>query len=221
VALDVYIKSLDDSMRAARADYDKAFDNGDREALFQATTRIADIVAEKKAAEREKRALPTKGSSGGEPSQPTRTTTDQPTPSRQTQPTAGKPSPLALAWYENNKEWFGKDGVMTMGARVIDQVMVQEGYSPDDPDYYDELDKRLRSEFPHKFSAPAAKKASNQPVIRQSSTPASTSGKVKVTITAEDRRMAEQMGIPIENYARQKLRREQAANNPNGYVEII
>lgn len=218
VALDIYIKSIDDGLKAARADFDRAFADGNQDALWQAQLRVAELVSEKKNAEGERRKLPSKGARSGGEAQPPTPTTTQPTPSQQTRPTGGKePSPSALAWHKQN-QWFGKDPIMTTTAQVIDSIMVQEGFDPSDPDYFEELDRRLRRELPHKFQADAPKNKS--PVMQQKTTPAASGGKIRVTLTAEDKRLANSLNIPLERYARQKYLREQAEQK-NDYVEIL
>ena len=175
---------------------------------------MAELAAEKRQAERDKRARPT-SEAKSPPAQPTPPTTEPaPAPAP-----AGKPNPLAVEWAKAN-DWFGKDAIATMAARVIDQQMVADGFDPSDPDYFVELDKRLRAELPHKFTQ-GAKPAKQLPTVqnRAAALPAGT--KMKVTITQADRAMAEHLNIPIEEYARQKARREMASNAPNGYTEIV
>lgn len=218
VALDIYIKSIDDGLKAARADFDRAFADGNQDALWQAQLRVAELIAEKKNAENERRKFPLKGARSGGEAQPPTPTTTQPPPSQQPRPTGGKgPSPFALVWHKQNP-WFGKDPIMTVTAQVIDSIMVQEGFDPNDPDYFDELDRRLRNELPHKFQADTPKNKS--PVMQQKTTPAASGGKIRVTLTAEDKRLANSLGIPLERYARQKYLREQAEQK-NDYVEIL
>ena len=112
---------------------------------------------------------------------------------------------------------------MTSGARVIDQQMVADGFQPTDPDYFEELDKRLQREFPHKLGAkPAAQRpATNNPTIQNRSAPAPAPGKVRVTITQADRDMAHHLGISVEQYAREKAKTERAAQTTSQYTEIL
>jgi hypothetical protein len=117
-----------------------------------------------------------------------------------------------MEWYQRNKDWFNKDAVLTASARVLDQQMVADGYTPDDPDYFDELDSRLKREFPQKFGgkAAAARPASNNPTIQNRSAPSPAPGKIRVSITQADRDMANHLGISIEQYAREKAKTERA-----------
>lgn len=216
IGFDLYAKSLDASLQALRREFDAAFDSGDREKIFEVQQKMAGIVAEKQQIERDRRALPTKPApQSGSDTQP------QPTATRPEQPRKPAPSPAAMEWYERNKTWFNKDPVMTAGARVIDQQMVADGYAPDDPDYFDELDKRLKAEFPTKLGGRTQPRPTASPTIQNRASPAPTSGKIRVTITQADRDMANHLGISVEDYAREKARAERAAQTTSQYTEIL
>ena len=216
IGFDLYAKNIDTALQVLRREFDAAFDSGDREKIFEVQQKMASLVAEKQQIERDRRSIPTK------PTQQSGSDTPQQT---STKPAAKKaPSPAAIEWYERNKTWFNKDPVMTAGARVIDQQMVADGYAPDDPDYFDELDKRLKAEFPTKLggrtTAPAPRQTNN-PTIQNRSAPAATSGKIRVTITQADRDMANHLGISVEEYAREKARAERASQTASQYTEIL
>lgn len=214
IGFDLYAKNIDTALQALRREFDVAFDSGDREKIFEVQQKMAGLVAEKQQIERDRRAIPTK------PTQQSGSDTPQQT---STKPVAKKvPPPAAMEWYERNKTWFNKDPVMTAGARVIDQQMVADGYAPDDPDYFDELDRRLKAEFPTKLGGRTApvRQASN-PTIQNRTTPATTPGKIRVTITQSDREMANHLGISVEEYAREKARAERAQQTTSQYTEIL
>ena len=221
VALDLYINNLDAQMKSLRSDYDKAFDAGDRDALFQVSKTMAELAAEKKAAERDKRAIPIRAAkpTGQEAQPPTHRTTDT---DRGSQPAPTEVNPLVQGWFKRNQTWFNKDATMTAVARTINNQLLQEGYDDTDPDFYSTLDARLREELPHKFAqAKPTGAAGNSPTIQNRGMPMPTNGKLKVRITQEDRSMAESLGLSIEAYARQKARRELARENSNGYTEVL
>jgi len=222
IGFDLYARGLDNAMQALRRDFDQAFDSGDREKIFEVQQKMAAIVAEKQQIERDRRMIPTKPTQQSGSATPQQTA---PTPQAKAPAPAKKaPSPEVLQWYERNKSWFNKDVVMTAGARVIDRQLVADGYSPTDPDYFDELDKRLRTEFPNKLgtpraAAPAAKTAT--PTIQNRAAPATSAGKIRVTITQADREMAGHLGISVEDYAREKARTERAQQTASQYTEIF
>ncbi len=216
IGFDLYAKQLDTAMHALRRDFDQAFDAGDREKIFDVQQRMAQLTAERSQIERDRRAIPTKPvQQSGPAAQPQTQQTPPASPRRQ-------PSPAAVEWYERNKTWFNKDVVMTAGARVIDNQMVRDGFAPNDPDYFEELDKRLQQEFPHKFGRQApARQPANNPTIQNRSSPALAPGKVRVTITQADRDMANHLGISVEQYAREKAKTERAAQTVSQYTEIL
>lgn len=212
IGYDLYLKTIDSNIQALRRDFDKAFDEGDREKIFEVQQRMASLAAEKTQAERDRRSIPDRPAApaGGEPQRPQQA----PAPKK-------APTPAAMEWYNRNKSWFNQDALLTAGARVIDNQMVQEGYAPSDPDYFEELDKRLKKEFPHKFGAePAARPKAQNPTIQNRGSPPTGGGKIRVTISQADRDMARHLNIPIEDYAREKAKRERAQDTANQYTEI-
>lgn len=221
---DFYIQTLADSMKGLRAEFDAAFDQGDRDKLFNVQQRMAELAAEKKQAEREKAGRPTKAASGSEDqkSQTPPTTEASKPPQQQASSPAGKPNPLALEWAKRHEEWFGKNPVMTMAARVLDSQLYQEGFDAGEPEYFDELDKRLKVEFPQRFTEAAKKtQAQTGPTVSHRAATLSPGQKVKVVITAQDRDLARRLNISVEEYAKQKARREAAGNSVSGYTEIV
>jgi hypothetical protein len=222
---DFYLTTLDNGLTSLRAEFNAAYDAGDKDKVFEVQQRMAELVAEKKQVERERRARPTKAeapASGGVARPPTPQTTEA--TETAPRPQAGKPNPLVQHWYERNKSWFNQDAVMTAAARAIDSQLTSDGFDSAAEDYFEELDKRLAENFPHKFgkkqeAAAPAKKVT--PTIQNRATAAMPGTKIKVTITASDREMARQLNVPIEDYARQKAKREMAENTSNGYTEIV
>lgn len=215
IGFDLYIKQLDTSMQALRRDFDSAYDAGDRDKIFEIQQQIASITATKAQAEKERRSIPTRQAPTGQAAR-------QPTQQTPPAPPKRSPSPAAVEWYERNKTWFNKDAVLTASARVLDQQMVRDGFAPNDPDYFEELDKRLQQEFPHKFGRQApARQPANNPTIQNRSSPALAPGKVRVTITQADRDMANHLGISVEQYAREKAKTERAAQTVSQYTEIL
>jgi hypothetical protein len=117
----------------------------------------------------------------------------------QTQQPKQQADPKAVAWAEKN-EWFGNDNAMTYTAYDIHTQLMKEGIDARDDEYYTEIDKRIRKEFPHKFndggevSRPKQKVAS---VVRKSST-----GRRTVRLTPSQVAIAKKLGVPLEEYAK-------------------
>jgi len=114
--------------------------------------------------------------------------------------------PMAEAWASDNA-WFGNDSAMTYTAFDIHKALVEkEGYDPKSKEYYDEVDKRIRVEFPHKFdkiegsSTERAKPAQNVASARRS---ANTGRKKTVRLTPSQVAIAKRLGVPLEEYAKQ------------------
>lgn len=217
IGLDLYIQTINDKMKALRSEYDNAFDSGDRNKLWDVQTQMSELAAEKKQAERERRTFPTKAApkSGGDQPQPAPTTQ----PSRQPRP--GQVDPRAVEWAKKHEDWWGKDRRMTRRALVIEAEMQDEDFDPAaNDDYYQEIDRRLAKEYPDKFGGTEVKPKTNNPTVQARGAPMAD-GKVRVRITAEDRRWADQMGLTIQEYARQKAKREAAMNTPSQYTEIL
>ena len=133
------------------------------------------------------------------------------------------PDRRAVQWQKRNS-WFGGNDqsqkIMTQAAMVIHKELIDEGVYPDaDPDeYYSELDARIRTEFPDKFkNTTSAKKVQ----VVAGGTRTSPSGKQKVTLTKSEVDTANKLGVSLQEYAKQKMRRDQAAGqeqmNDTGY----
>ena len=114
---------------------------------------------------------------------------------QQVQPEAPK-DPKAESWAQKN-DWFGTDNAMTYTAYDIHTDLVQNGVDPRDDEYYKEIDKRIRQQFPHKFEdkpKPTQKVAS---AIRTTST-----GRRTVRLTPSQVHIAKRLGVPLEEYAK-------------------
>ena len=117
----------------------------------------------------------------------------------------GTPDPKAEAWSEKNS-WFGKDNAMTYTAFDLHQKLTNEGFDPSSDEYYSEIDKRIRLEFPHKFgnNSDTAEKETTKPVQTVASAKRSTrSGRKTVRLTPSQVAIAKKLGVPLEEYAKQ------------------
>ena len=114
------------------------------------------------------------------------------------------PDPKAQSWAQKNN-WFGKDEAMTYTAFGLHKKLVEEeGYDAQSDEYYVEIDKRIRLEFPHKF-ATTAQTTTAKPVQNVAS--ANRSGKNSnrkiVRLTSSEVAIAKKLGVPLEEYAKQ------------------
>ena len=115
--------------------------------------------------------------------------------------------PKAEDWASRNT-WFGNDSAMTYTAFDIHKTLVErEGYDPKSDEYYAEVDKRIRLEFPHKFdkvdnnTTERAKPAQNVASARRSAS--TNKGRKTVKLTPSQVAIAKRLGVPLEEYAKQ------------------
>ena len=187
-------------LEAAKVNLKQAMSKGDVDAQIAANQTLARLAIEEeriKATEDQRKkyeeSLKNAGQIGEQPVQ-----SKAPTP---------KPDPKAEQWAEKN-EWFGKDEAMTYASFGIHKRLVEEdGFNPTSDEYYEEIDKRIRKEFPHKFNG--EEKASSKPVQTvASASRTSGTGRKTVRLTPSQVAIAKKLGVPLEEYA--KYVKEQA-----------
>ena len=120
-------------------------------------------------------------------------------PVQQTPP----PDPKAEDWAEKN-EWFGKDNAMTYTAFDLHRKLTEEeGFDPKSDSYYEEIDKRIRLEFPQKFGNTVEKTISKPTQNVASATRSSKTSRKSVKLTPSQVAIAKKLRVPLEEYARQ------------------
>jgi len=116
-----------------------------------------------------------------------------------------KVDPKAESWAENNP-WFGVDEPMTYASFGLHRRLVKEGFDPNSDEYYTEIDKRIKNEFPHKFKNEGGSvNGSNKPVQTVASASrgsAARSGRKTVRLTPSQVHIAKRLGVPLEEYAK-------------------
>jgi len=118
-----------------------------------------------------------------------------------TQTTTG--SPRAESWGAKNK-WFGTDKPMTYTAFDIHKTLVDdEGYDTESDEYYAEIDKRIRLEFPHKFDKNATTETTRPTQVVASAKRSVKPGRKTVRLTPSQVAIAKKLGVPLEEYAKQ------------------
>jgi hypothetical protein len=181
---------------AAKEAYKKALEDGNADAMYDAQQNISRIAMEEarlaqlKAAREER----TQEVQAQQPQ------AQQP----QAQAPQAKPDPKAEGWAQKNS-WFGQDQTMTYAAFGLHKQLIEdEGFDPNSDEYYNELDTRIRSEFPHKFQE--TPKKSNSPRVASAGTTASKSstpkGRRTVKLTASQIAIARRLNVPLEEYAK-------------------
>jgi len=113
------------------------------------------------------------------------------------------PDPKAEAWARKNS-WFGEDTAMTMTSFVVHrQLTEEEGFDPSSNQYYNEVDKRMREEFPHKFNGASSGTETRPVQTVASATRSPRKGRSKtVRLTPSQVAIAKKLGVPLEEYAK-------------------
>ena len=106
------------------------------------------------------------------------------------------PDPKAQEWAEDNK-WFGSDRAMTYTAMSFHDELVTEGFDASSDEYYNEIDRRIRKEFPQKFEDQSKPKQTVASAVRKSA-----SGRRTVKLTPSQVAIAKKLGVPLEEYAK-------------------
>ena len=192
-------KQITDKLELARNVYKSAHEEGDSTKILQAQEFLNEAQNDLKSLSATKQQFEQR---------PVQQQQAVQQPQYQPQPTA---DPRAEEWAGNNT-WFGQDQVMTAASLAIDSQLKEEGFTPTDPDYYTEIDRRIKETFPHKFSGEVRKQeATSQPaqVVAGASRSSPGSSK-KVKLTKEDVRLAGKWNVPLEQYAQEKLKADQA-----------
>jgi len=134
-----------------------------------------------------------------------------PVPARtpaQSTPQPAAPDPQADAWASKNA-WFGSDNAMTYTAFDIHKKLVEdEGFDPNTTEYYSEVDKRIRLEFPHKFDS--VERSTGQPAqnVASAKRPATKGRRKTVRLTPSQVAISKRLGVPLEEYAKQLAAKE-------------
>ena len=116
--------------------------------------------------------------------------------------------PKAQDWSAKNT-WFGTDNAMTYTAFAIHRQLVEdEGYDPQSDDYYSEVDRRIRLEFPHKFANNKESTAEPVQTVASAKRPAKKGRRKTVKLTPSQIAIAKRLGVPLEEYAKQLIAKE-------------
>jgi hypothetical protein len=195
-----YVKKFETSistgLEAAQKELAAAIESGDAQAQVEANKRIATLAFENAKLEQAK---------AGREEQQVRTPVAEPQPvtqaPRMDEPI--NPDPRAEAWASKNS-WFGTDKAMTYTAFEIHKDLTErEGYDPNSDEYYMEVDKRIRVDFPHKFGNTEQKQSTAPVQTVASATRSVKPGRKTVRLTSSQVAIAKKLGVPLEEYAKQ------------------
>lgn len=197
--LNEYGQRLEAQAEKAKQVYRDAYEAGDTDKMFEAQQLLSKV-----AIEQERYRLAKNRAEQG--------TTQTPAP-EETQPPAQQvqlqqpqqqpqPDPKAKQWADRN-EWFGQDETMTYAAFGIHQKLVEEeGFDPTTDEYYTEIDRRIRAEFPHKFREQKSGKEAPVAPGNSSASRSTKKGRRSVKLTPSQVAIAKKLGVPLEEYAK-------------------
>ena len=188
-------KNVKTGMESAQKELAGAIESGDAAAQVEANKRIATLAFDNAKLEQAKANKPVEQ----EPVQ----LSDGGRLPQQTPKSLPEPDPQAEAWASKNT-WFGKDRAMTFTAFEIHKDLVNEGFDPKSDDYYSEVNKRIKVDFPHKFAKGGDVEQTSKPVQSVASANRSVKpGRKTVRLTSSQVAIAKKLGVPLEEYAKQ------------------
>ena len=190
--LNEYGARLDNQLNLAKQAYKQAHDIGDVDKMFEAQQALSKISIEQ---ERYRLAKQRQDKLTVErQAEPQQQYVQQPQQQQVVQP-----DPKAQGWAEKN-EWFGQDEVMTYAAFGIHRKLVEdEGFDPTSDEYYNEIDNRMRKEFPQRFGKNGR---SGQVASADTSASRRPSGRRTVKLSPSQVAIAKKLGVPLEEYAK-------------------
>ena len=196
-----YIKkfetTISSGLEAAQKELAAAIESGDASAQVDANKRIATLAFEnaKLEAAKEGREVPKQDE---KPVNLSQSSVNQPTMDEPI-----NPDPRAEQWASKNS-WFGRDRAMTYTAFEIHKDLTErEGYDPNSDEYYAEVDKRIRVDFPHKFGKTDTKQTTAPVQTVASASRSVKPGRKQVRLTSSQVAIAKKLGVPLEEYAKQ------------------
>ena len=187
-------ENIKTGMESAQKELAMAIESGDATAQVEANKRIATLAFENAKLEQRKQVEPVE-------QKPVQLSDGGKLP-EQTPQSLPQPDPMAEAWASRNT-WFGQDRAMTFTAFEIHKDLVNEGFDPQSSEYYAEVDKRIKVDFPHKFGNTETKQTT-KPVQSVASAQRSVKpGRKTVRLTSSQVAIAKKLGVPLEEYAKQ------------------
>ena len=185
---------LESQVIAAKEAYRKAHDEGDVDAMFEAQENISRLAMERSRYDQIKQR---------NQAAPARQQAPQEVPAQAPQRAApARPDPKAGAWAEKNN-WFGQDQTMTYAAFGIHRQLIEdEGFDPTSDEYYTELDRRVRVEFPHKFQNSRRDAGPRVASAESTASKSSSKGRRTVKLTPSQISIAKRLNVPLEEYAK-------------------
>jgi len=195
--LSEYGTRLESQTEGAKRVYKEAYEAGDTDKMLEAQQALSNIAVQQqqyntaKARAEQQAKMPVQ-----QQQQPVQQ------PVQQQQQAAPVPDAKAVAWKDKNK-WFGQDKIMTTAAYTVHQELVEEqGFDPNSDEYYTEVNRRMRGEFPHKFQAAKSGGGSQVASAGNSASRSTKTGRRSVKLSHSAVAIAKKLGVPLEEYAK-------------------
>ena len=176
-----------------------ALDAGDIDKQVEANQKLARLAIEHERVkatqaqrERLKKEMEARGIDPNQPQMP-----QQPVQQPQRQAPPPPPDPKAEDWASKNT-WFGEDEPMTLTSFSIHRKLMEEGFDPQSDSYYNEIDKRMRDTFPHKFE----QQVSPTQTVASANRGGPVRRKGTVRLTPSQVAIAKKLGVPLSEYAK-------------------
>ena len=190
-----FAESIKSEMDAVQKQLATAIESQDAAAQVQANKRIAELAFEDAK-------LKQRASNVKQDEEPVRLSDGGNLP-KQTPQQMPQADPMAEEWASKNS-WFGTDRAMTFTAFEIHKDLVEkEGFDPKSQEYYQEIDKRIKVDFPHKFGNTDSQAPNRAVQSVASANRSSKPGRKQVRLTSSQVAIAKKLGVPLEEYAKQ------------------
>jgi hypothetical protein len=197
--LSEYGTRLQTQTEAAKRAYKEAYEAGDPDRMSDAQMAMSNLAIEQQRY----------NSAKARTEQDQRLQTERAQAPQQQVPVAAappaqqvKPDPKAQGWAQKNA-WFGEDRIMTTAAFAVHQGLIEdEGFDPNSDEYYTELDRRMRREFPHKFQGQKSGGGTQVASAGSSASRNTKQGRRTVKLTPSQVAIAKKLNVPLEEYAK-------------------
>jgi len=193
--LSEYGTRLESQTEGAKRIYKEAYEAGDTDKMLEAQQALSNIAIQQqqyntaKARAEQQAKMPVQQQ-------------EQQAPVQQQRQAAPVPDEKAVAWKDQNK-WFGSDKIMTTAAYTVHQELIEEeGFDPNNDEYYTELNRRMREEFPHKFKTTKSGGGSQVASAGNSASRSTKTGRRSVKLSHSAVAIAKKLGVPLEEYAK-------------------
>lgn len=191
--LSEYGTRLEAQSIAAKDAFKKAYESGDADAIAVAQEQMSKIAIDQERFRIAKQRATTQA--------PVQAERQEASVQQQRQPEV-RVDPKAQTWAERN-EWFGSDKMLTAAAMALHSTLVEdEGFDPSSDEYYSEIDRRIRREFPTKFKTTQTAAPARVASAASSASRAAVTGRRSVKLSASQVAMAKRLNVPLEEYAK-------------------